>query len=319
MFLLLGIVVAILGIFLLAQPGARRALGVPLLLAGLAIAAISQSFVVVPAGNVGVVFNVFGGVQPNPLGEGFRIVIPGIQNVILYDARLKEVTLAKGPAPSAATTPGEDAINARSKEGLDIGVDVTVQYRIKRDEAAQLHRNLGPSYLETLIVPQIRSKVRDAVGLFNAAELISTQRTQLEAAVTKELREDLGAQHVELISVLLRRIDIPQSVAKVIEEKQTAEQQVQVEVNRRQQAEIAAQRVVVQAKGERDAAILRAEGEAQAIRLRGEALRQSPQVVQLTVAEKLAPNIQTIMVPTTGNFLLDLRSLQPAQPAQPAR
>ncbi|GIW33331.1 prohibitin family protein [Meiothermus sp.] len=320
MFLLLGIVVAVLGIFLLAQPGSRRALGVPLLLVGLAIAAISQSFVVVPAGNVGVVFNVFGGVQPTPLGEGFRIVIPGIQSVILYDARLKEVTLAKGPAPSGATTPGEDAINARSKEGLDIGVDVTVQYRIKRDEAPLLHRNLGPNYLETLITPQIRSKVRDAVGLFNAAELISTQRTQLEAAVTKELREDLGAQHIELISVLLRRIDIPPSVAKVIEEKQTAEQQVQVEVNRRQQAEIAAQRAVVQAKGERDAAILRAEGEAQAIRLRGEALRQSPQVIQLTVAEKLAPNIQTIMVPTTGNFLLDLRSLQsPAQPAQPAR
>ncbi|WP_299430752.1 prohibitin family protein [uncultured Meiothermus sp.] len=320
MFLLLGIVVAILGIFLLAQPGARRALGVPLLLVGLAMAAISQSFVVVPAGNVGVVFNVFGGVQPSPLGEGFRIVIPGIQSVILYDARLKEVTLAKGPAPADATTPGEDAITARSKEGLDIGVDVTVQYRIKRDEAAQLHRNLGLGYLDTLIIPQIRSKIRDAVGLFNAAELISTQRIQLEAAVSKELREDLGAQHIELISVLLRRIDIPQSVAKVIEEKQTAEQQVQVEVNRRQQAEIAAQRAVVQARGERDAAILRAEGEAQAIRLRGEALRQSPQVIQLTVAEKLAPNINTIMVPTTGNFLLDLRSLQnPGQPVQPAR
>jgi len=320
MFLLVGIVVAILGIFLLAQPGGRRALGVPLLVAGLAIAAISQSFVVVPAGHVGVVFNVFGGVQPSPLGEGFRIVIPGIQSVILYDARLKEVTLAKGPAPAGASSPGEDAINARSKEGLEIGVDITVQYRIERDEAPQLHRNLGPGYLDTLIVPQIRSKVRDAVGLFNAAELISTQRTQLEAAVTKELREDLGAQHIELISVLLRRIDIPPSVAKVIEEKQTAEQQVQVEINRRQQAEIAAQRAVVQAKGERDAAILRAEGEAQAIRLRGEALRQSPQVIQLTVAEKLAPNINTIMVPTTGNFLLDLRSLQNlSQPAQPAR
>jgi len=34
------------------------------LLAGLAMAAISQSFFVVPAGNAGVVFNVFGGLQP---------------------------------------------------------------------------------------------------------------------------------------------------------------------------------------------------------------------------------------------------------------
>ncbi|RIH86718.1 HflK protein [Meiothermus luteus] len=318
MILLLGMVLAVLGIFLLSQPGSRRALGAPLLLVGLGLAVLSQSFVVVPAGHVGVVFNIFGGVQPVPLGEGIRVVLPGIQSVVLYDARLKEVTLAKGPAPSGTSTPGEDAITARSKEGLEIGVDITVQYRIKRDEAPQLHRNLGPAYLETLIVPQIRSKVRDAVGLFNAAELISTQRTQLEAAVTKELREDLGSQHIELVSVLLRRIDIPPSVAKVIEEKQTAEQQVQVEINRRQQAEIAAQRLVVQAKGERDAAILRAEGEAQAIRLRGEALRQSPQVVQLTVAEKLAPNIQTIMIPSEGNFLLDLRGLQPVQ-AQPGR
>ena len=316
MFLLAGVVVAVLGIFLLVQGGGRRALGAPLLIAGLAVAALSQSFVVVPAGHVGVVFNVLGGVQPTPLGEGLRLVIPGVQSVILYDARLKEVTLAKGRAPAGAGTSGEDAITARSKEGLEIGVDVTVQYRIKREEAPQLHRNLGPGYLETLIVPQIRSKVRDAVGLFNAAELISTQRTQLEAAVTKELRENLDAQHIELVSVLLRRIDIPPSVAQVIEEKQTAEQQVQVEINRRQQAEIAAQRAVIQAKGERDAAILRAEGEARAIRLRGEALRQSPEVIQLTVAEKLAPNIQTIMIPTTGNFLLDLRSLQPTQPAR---
>jgi len=315
-FLLAGIVVALLGIFLLVQGGGRRALGAPLLIAGLAVAALSQSFVVVPAGHVGVVFNVLGGVQPTPLGEGLRLVIPGVQSVVLYDARLKEVTLAKGRAPAGASSPGEDAITARSKEGLEIGVDVTVQYRIKREEAPQLHRNLGPGYLETLIVPQIRSKVRDAVGLFNAAELISTQRTQLEAAVTKELRENLDAQHIELVSVLLRRIDIPPSVAQVIEEKQTAEQQVQVEINRRQQAEIAAQRAVIQAKGERDAAILRAEGEARAIRLRGEALRQSPEVIQLTVAEKLAPNIQTIMIPTTGNFLLDLRSLQPVQPAR---
>lgn len=318
MVLLIGIVLLVLGIVLLVQPGARRALGVPLIVAGIALGAVSQSFVVIPAGFVGVVFNIFGGVQPTPLGEGFRFVLPGVQNVILYDARLKEVTLAKGPAPQGTTTPGEDAINARSKEGLDIGVDVTVQYRIKGAEAPQLHRNLGPFYLETLVVPQIRSKIRDAVGLFNAAELISTQRTQLEAAVTKELREDLDKQHVELVSVLLRRIDIPDSVAKVIEEKQTAEQQVQVAENRRRQAEIDAQRVVAQARGERDAAILKAEGEARSITLRGDALRRSPQVIQLTVAEKLAPNIQTIMVPTSGNFLLDLRTLGQAATTAPA-
>jgi prohibitin 1 len=33
-------------------------------------------------------------------------------------------------------------------------------------------------------------------------------------------------------------------------------------------------------------------------------------VVQLTFAEKLAPGVQTVFVPSTGNFLLDLRGLE---------
>lgn len=161
-------------------------------------------------------------------------------------------------------------------------------------------------------MPQVRSKVRDAVGQYNAAELISTQRTALEASVIQGLEEALREYHIELVSVLLREIRIPETVAKVIEEKQTAEQQVQIEINRRKQAEIAAQRRVIEAQGERDAAILRAEGEAKAIELRGRALKNAPEVVQLTFAEKLAPGVQTIFVPSTGNFLLDLRGMQQA-------
>ncbi|AEB12755.1 prohibitin family protein [Marinithermus hydrothermalis] len=302
--LILALLIVIGGLALLTQPG-RRAVGSALVLGGLLVALVSQSFVVVPAGNVGVVFNVLSGVQDEPLDEGLHFVLPFIQEVILYDARLQEITLSK-----TASRGGLGPIQARSQEGLDIGVDVTVQYRILKAKAPELHREIGPRYRETLIIPQVRSKVRDAVGQFNAADLISTKRTELERSVTEALRAALAEHDLELVSLLLREIRIPERVAQVIEEKQTAEQQVQIEENRRRQAEIAAQRRVIEAQGERDAAILKAEGEARALELRGEALRKYPEVIQLTVAEKLAPNIQTIMLPTDGNFLLDLRQLQ---------
>ena len=303
--LIVALVAVVLGIGLLAQPG-RRSLGTALILTGLLLGVVSRSFVVVPAGHVGVVFNVFSGVQPDALDEGLHFILPLVQEVVLYDARLQEVTLSK----SNARRVGFGPIQARSKEGLDIGVDVTVQYRIEKARAPLLHKEVGPAYRETMIVPQIRSKVRDAVGLFNAAELISTRRGDLERSVTTALREALAQKHIILESVLLREIRIPDTVARVIEEKQTAEQQVQIEENRRRQAEIAAQRRVIEAQAERDAAILKAEGEAKALELRGEALKRYPQVIQLTVAEKLAPNIKTIMLPTDGNFLLDLRKLE---------
>ncbi|WP_038047872.1 prohibitin family protein [Thermus caliditerrae] len=302
---LVALVLVVVGVGVLFSP--KRAYAFPLLGVGLLLLVLSHSFVVVPAGHVGVVFNILRGVQPAPFGEGVHFVVPGLQQVILYDARVKEVTLS---APHEGERRADTSIRARSKEGLEIGVDVTVQYRILKERAAKLHQEVGPNYLETLIVPQVRSKVRDAVGQYNAAELISTQRTALETSVIQGLEETLLQYHIELVSVLLREIRIPETVAKVIEEKQTAEQQVQIEINRRKQAEIAAQRRVIEAQGERDAAILRAEGEAKAIELRGRALKAAPEVVQLTFAEKLAPGVQTVFVPSTGNFLLDLRGLQ---------
>jgi len=302
---LAALALLLLGLGVLLTP--RRRLGLPLVVGGVLLFLLANSFVVVPAGHVGVVFNILRGVQERPLYEGIHFVIPGLQQVILYDTRVKEVTLS---APHEGERRADTSIRARSKEGLEIGVDVTVQYRVLKDRAPRVHQEVGPAYLETLIVPQVRSKVRDAVGQFNAAELISTQRTALETSVVQGLEETLRQYHIELISVLLREIRIPEAVAKVIEEKQTAEQQVQIEINRRKQAEIAAERRVIEARGERDAAILRAEGEAKAIALRGQALKNAPEVVQLTFAEKLAPGVQTIFVPSTGNFLLDLRGLQ---------
>jgi len=310
--LLIALVLVALGVLMLAQP-TRRGAGVSLLLVGLLLGVLARSFVVVPAGHVGVVFNTFSGVQPDALDEGIHLVLPLIQEVVLYDARLQEVTLSQANARRGG---GHGPIQARSKEGLDIGVDVTVQYRIEKAKAPLLHKEVGPAYRETMIIPQIRSKVRDAVGQFNAAELISTRRGDLERSVTTALREALAQKHIILESVLLREIRIPDTVARVIEEKQTAEQQVQIEENRRRQAQIAAQRRVIEAQAERDAAILKAEGEAKALELRGEALKRYPQVIQLTVAEKLSPNINTIMLPTEGNFLLDLRNIKGLQPAK---
>lgn len=268
---------------------------------------LAQGIKVIPAGYVGVVFSALSGVKPQPLQEGVHFVMPFVDRVNLYDGRLQEITLAHG-----VNDGDEGAIRARSKEGLDITADVTVNFRIDRTKAAIMHKELGRSYMVTVVRPQVRSKVRDAIGQFNAADLISTQRQEVEASITRSLTEIFSKNNLLLDSVLLRELRIPESVAKAIEQKQTAEQQVAVEKNRLQQANISAQRAVVEAEGAAKAAVAKARGEAQALSLRGRALRENPQLIQLTVAEKLSPGINTVMLPADGNFLLDLKSLSAA-------
>ncbi len=303
--LLIGIALAILGVGLITQarqlgrPGATQA-GIASIVAGVLVAVLSFAFVVIPAGNVGVLFNVFGGVQDDELGEGFHIVLPVLQQVTVYDVRQQELTL---------TTATGDQINARSSEGLDIGVDVTVIYQVASAEAAELHQDIGPSYVNIRLRPQIRTAVRDGIAEYDAANLISSQRMELQRNIEEALSESLSSDNLLILGVLLRDVRIPTLITDAIEEKQAAEQQVAVEENRRRQSEISAQRRVIEAVGERDAAIARAEGEAQALELRANALRGNPDLIQLEFAQRLAPTVQTIMLPTDGNFLMDIRQL----------
>lgn len=304
-FLFAALAVIVLGLIVLVQAvqgeqPRMRSLGGALLVVGVLGAFLATSIVIVPAGHVGVVFNVMGGVQQDEVGEGIHIIVPVLQQVTLYDIRQQELTLTRALG---------DEISARSSEGLEIGVDVTILYQITPSETARLHQDIGTAYEEVRVRPEVRSQIRDGISEFNAANLISSERGSLQNMIEENLAEVLARDNIRVLSVLLRDVRIPESITQAIEEKQAAEQQVAVEENRRKQSEISAQRRVIEATGERDAAVAKAEGEAEALRLRGAALRDNPEVIQLEVAQKLAPTLQTIMLPSEGNFLLDIKSL----------
>lgn len=302
---LIGIVIFAAGLALIVQgiQGRRGSLtryGALAVLVGLVVAVASYAFVVVPAGHVGVVFNVFGGVQDEELGEGFHLIAPFVQRITQYDIRQHELTLA---------VETNDQVTARSSEGLEINVDATVLYQPVPDQVARLHQDIGDDYEDVRVRPEVRTQIRDGIAEFAAADMISRLRTDLQQSVEESLRLALDRDNIRVLSVLLRDVRIPESITQAIEEKQAAEQQIEVEENRRRQSEIAAQRRVIEAEGERDAQIARAEGEAEALRLRGASIRETPELIQLEVAQQLAPSIQTIMVPTDNNFLLDVRGL----------
>ncbi|MDZ7704168.1 MAG: prohibitin family protein [Trueperaceae bacterium] len=315
LFVLVGLAIVVGGVALIVQgiqgnQGRLRNIGGGLVAAGAVIAVLSASFVVIPAGNRGVVFNVFGGVQDSELGEGVHIILPLLQQVTVYDIRQQELTLARET---------NDQITARSSEGLEIIVDVTVLYQIAPSEVSRIHQDIGPSYESVRVRPEIRSQIRDGISEFNAASLISTERSELQQRIESNLVEGLSADNILVLSVLLRDVSIPESITRAIEEKQAAEQQIEVEENRLQQAEVSAQRRVVEAEGERDAQIARAQGEAEALSLRGQAIRENPEIIQLEAVERLSPSIQTIMLPTESNFLLDVRSLTQGVQSAPAQ
>ncbi len=307
-----GVLVILAGIAALVMSFAQRqfqrfrSLGVIAIVVGAGLWVAAAALIGVPVGTVAVIVNRFTGLKPDALFPGTHLILPGVEVPYYYNARLQELTLSRRGEGGPNI---DESIKALSKEGLEISVDVTVQYQIIPTKAPIVHEQIGPEYETVIIRPQVRSEVRNSIGQFNAADLISTKRKALETLIVKSLEAAFQKANIELKAILLREVRIPDSVAKAIEEKQTAEQRVQTERNNRDAERIRADTAVVKAEGESKAAIARATGEAKSISLRGAALKNNPQLIQLTVAEKLAPSIQTVMIPSNGNFLLNLQDL----------
>ena len=140
---LVGLAMIVFSLVLMVQAvqggsTSSRGLASMLLVAGIAVAILSRSFLVVPAGNVGVVFNAFSGVKQRELNEGLNLVLPIIETVTLFTVREQSFTFAEEPGSD------DNDIEALSQEGLQIDIDATVRFEILNTEAGKRYFNPLP-------------------------------------------------------------------------------------------------------------------------------------------------------------------------------
>ncbi|HKY62572.1 MAG TPA: prohibitin family protein [bacterium] len=178
---------------------------------GLIIAfVLLKSFVVIPAGNVGVkIF--FGKVDPIPLAAGFHVVNP-LLNIEKMSVRTQELT--------------EQAV-VPSREGLSVNLDVSLLYSLIPDRAAEVYRTIGPGYVAVVLEPQFRSVIRGTTASYDAKALYTSERELISEEMMKHLEPLLAVRGIKVEKVLLRAMTLPQILSEAIERKLEAEQQAE--------------------------------------------------------------------------------------------
>lgn len=121
----------------------------------------------------------------------------------------------------------EENMDVLDKSGLNISVDVTVRFHPKYDKIGEIQENFRGDYKNRLVIPETRSTVRQVMGRFTAEEIYSTKRPEVEAAIKEETREVLGAagNEIEMKSLLIRSIKLPEQIKTAIENKLKQEQE----------------------------------------------------------------------------------------------
>ena len=192
------------------------------ILAGILI--IASLLRIVPPGSVGVQI-LFGRVLTgSTLSEGLNIVNPFVDLEIMT-IRTQAYTMSI--ATEEGQRYGDDAITSLTKDGLEVAMDLTVWYHLEASEAATVFQKIGADYVSKIVRPAARTAIRNTTVKYNAVEIYSEKREEVQSEINKSLEIDFKERGIVLEKVLLRNIKLPAKVKNAIEAKLEAEQDAQ--------------------------------------------------------------------------------------------
>ena len=236
----------------------------------------NSTFLTIMPGETGVLFKKFsGGLNKDVIyGQGFHVIAPW-NTMIIYN--VKEQT-------------AEEKMNVLDKNGLSIAVDVTVRFNPFPNKIGYVHERFGKAYIQTLVIPEVRSAVRQVMGRYSAEEIYSTKRQEVETNIINEAEETLSSQdnNIKMNALLIREVILPLNIKNAIELKLGQEQE-----------SLAYEFKISKEQKEAERKIIAAEGEAAANRIINNSL--TPELLQMrgieaTLELAKSPNSKVVII-----------------------
>ena len=255
----------------------------PSLIVGLFGIIVLSIVIKVGAQDVGVVTTPMG-VRNEPLHTGLHILAPW-NDLHYMDKTVWVYTCAN--STKEGDKPNADAIWAPTKDGIKMGFDVSVSWRIIADEAPWIYQNVTENdggnsgrYLwleENVIRPKLKSAMALVVSTYTPIEAYSTKRQNIQNEVMTRISSECKQYRLLIDNVDVREVYYNGDFEKAINSKKLAEQEVLrlVEVTRQKDEQLK-QSVI-----DKNIAIQVAEGEAKSLQIKGNSITNNPRIIEL--------------------------------------
>ena len=234
----------------------------------------SQMFLTIQPGDRGVIFRKFtSGLDLENIYEpGFLIIAPW-NDMHIYNVKEQQ---------------SEETMDILDKNGLSINIDISVRFNPIYENIGYLHQTFGKGYIQQLVVPEVRSSVRQVAGRFTAEEIYSTKRAEVEQAIITETQAVLTGNFINMRALLIRSINLPQGIKDAIESKLTQEQEALAYQYKLDREKSEAERKRIGAEGEATAnKIINSSLTPNLLRMRG---------IEATLKLSESPNSKTVII-----------------------
>lgn len=232
----------------------------------------------IPAGYVGVVYNMNGGVDGEVLTQGWHIVAP-TKKVTTYSIGIEQSYLT---AEDKGDSPKDESFSIPTSDGKTVRVNLEFSYRFDEDRVAQTFTMFkgksGESIKDTFIKPKIVAWTQEVSANYPVTDIFGDKRTQINAELDTYLREKFDKYGIIIDTVNFTDISVDAETAAAIQKKVTAQQELELanieaetaKINAekdKEVAQIAAEKAVIEASAEADVVRIAAEAEAEANRV----------------------------------------------------
>src|SRR5258708_25217099 len=172
----------------------------PLILAG--------GIAVVPSGMGGIRVSQTSGTRPGTLYPGAHFITPLADTVVLYDIRDQVLTTSSssrnagepfaGTKSEATSDKGRrpEVFTVQSKDGLNVGMAITVRYRLDARRLDYIHANLPQPVERELVPPVVASVFRELAPSYTVREVFATKREEIRQLATSRITSRLGADGI---------------------------------------------------------------------------------------------------------------------------
>src|SRR5580692_3561177 len=235
---------------------------------------IAASIVVVPSGMGAIRISEMSGTQPGTLYPGVHLIAPLIESVEMFDLRdhLFTAGIVEG-----GNKPGQKyGLNVQSREGLNLGLAISVRYRLDPNKLDSVQAHLPQPADKELVPPVVASAWRELAPQYTVREIFSTKREEVRSKAAVIIVRKLNADGIVVEEVMLADIQLPEEYARGLEGLLLKEQEddqlaIVTDIQQKQvkiaelEAEADARRKVKAAEGDAQSKVVEAKGEADAM------------------------------------------------------
>lgn len=281
----------------------------------------------VPAGYVGIVYSMNGGVSDDVLTQGWHIISP-TKDVTLYSVGIEQSYLTAG---NDGDSRNDDSFEVPSSDGKGLRVDLTFTYRYDSEKVTDLFTRFkgqsGKEVRDSFIKPNIISWTKEVTAKYPVTDILGDERANLNIALTDYIREKFSPYGIVIESVSLIDIDADDETRASVQRKVNAQQELELAQIEQKTANVQAQKdkevAIIQAQQDKETAQIKAEqakikaeGEAEAIRIKAEAQAEANRLIAASLTPELIEdnkiskwNGEVPMVSGAGATIIDIGNI----------